>query len=219
LNFRGNMLTGPLPLHLLGYPTAADDHDDFHRFFGPPKRGESGGEGGSGHGGGGGGGCGEAAADGEADEDVGAAAGGGGGASPVRSPSLSLASLGSLVSSSSVEDDLDAAASKKEAKKQDALRKFPSLTLIDISSNNLTGPLPFFLPPFQNKLAAAHAHAEKESLRLTGKPLKKLRHPPVSTGLRFLDLSDNALSGCLPWGLGGLLALKELNLGGNRLTG
>ena len=100
----------------------------------------------------------------------------------------------------------------------------PALTVIntlDLSDNELTGPVPTLggssgptelLDLSNNRLTGTIPDAW--GTQLTGSPLTiKLR------GLQRLRLAGNQLTGQIPASLGNMIALTELDLGGNRISG
>lgn len=116
----------------------------------------------------------------------------------------------------------------------DSMRNLTALTGLELSGNELGGPIPPFLSQLtllrflsldSNELSGpipANFFAKPDlvelylgSNRLTGEI------PPVGamTSLQTLHIQSNQLTGPLPPDLGSLTKLKDLNLSGNRLTG
>ena len=100
----------------------------------------------------------------------------------------------------------------------------PALTVIntlDLSDNQLTGPVPTFggssgptelLDLSNNQLTGSIPDAW--GIQFTGSP------PTIKLGgLKRLRLAGNQLTGQIPAGLGNMIALTELDLGGNMISG
>ncbi|CAI0454428.1 unnamed protein product [Linum tenue] len=83
---------------------------------------------------------------------------------------------------------------------------------IDLSSNLLTGPLPFISPSYNG----TGPFFETALIMIKG---KLSEYGSILKLVRSIDLSENKLSGEIPWGMTRLEGLQSLNLSGNLLTG
>ncbi|KAF9671004.1 hypothetical protein SADUNF_Sadunf12G0001700 [Salix dunnii] len=112
---------------------------------------------------------------------------------------------------------------------------FPKLRIFDISSNNLSGPLP---TEYLSRLEALMAYDKKSaymiggnysgyaysySIRVAWKGFEIKGQIPLSLGMLFnlesLDLSSNLLTGRIPQQLASITFLAVLNLSHNQLEG
>jgi Leucine-rich repeat (LRR) protein len=105
---------------------------------------------------------------------------------------------------------------------------FSKLQILDISENNLRGPLPeeFFnsLEGMMNidqdmiYLTTRYYSGYNYSLKMTWKGLE-VEFVKIQSILRVLDLSNNSFTGEIPKPIGKLKGLQQLNLSHNSLTG
>jgi hypothetical protein len=105
---------------------------------------------------------------------------------------------------------------------------FSKLQILDISENNLSGPLPeeFFngLEGMMNVdqdmiyMTAKNSSGYTYSIKMTWKGLE-IEFVKIQSILRVLDLSKNSFTGEIPKPIGKLKGLQQLNLSHNFLTG
>ncbi|TVU47254.1 hypothetical protein EJB05_06847 [Eragrostis curvula] len=106
------------------------------------------------------------------------------------------------------------------------LATYPELIAIDFSLNQLHGPLPgnlftsvalTYLNLSSNSFSGTLPLSNPGTKNSTSIALSIL--PVQTSNLSSVDLSNNSLSGSLPWGIGDLSALTLLNLRQNNFTG
>ncbi|KAJ6887792.1 hypothetical protein NC652_028931 [Populus alba x Populus x berolinensis] len=103
---------------------------------------------------------------------------------------------------------------------------FSKLHILDISENNLSGPLPeeFFnglegmMNVVDQDMIYMNASGYTYSIKMTWKGLE-IEFVKIQSMLRILDLSGNSFTGEIPKPIGKLKGLQQLNLSHNFLTG
>ncbi|KAJ6881353.1 receptor-like protein Cf-9 [Populus alba x Populus x berolinensis] len=103
---------------------------------------------------------------------------------------------------------------------------FPKLQILDVSENNLSGPLPeeFFnglegmMNVVDQDMIYMNASGYTYSIKMTWKGLE-IEFVKIQSMLRILDLSGNSFTGEIPKPIGKLKGLQQLNLSHNFLTG
>ncbi|KAJ6881355.1 hypothetical protein NC651_028046 [Populus alba x Populus x berolinensis] len=103
---------------------------------------------------------------------------------------------------------------------------FPKLQILDVSENNLSGPLPeeFFnglegmMNVVDQDMIYMNASGYTYSIKMTWKGLE-IEFVKIHSMLRILDLSGNSFTGEIPKPIGKLKGLQQLNLSNNFLTG
>nr|AMM43089.1 LRR-RLK [Vernicia montana] len=104
---------------------------------------------------------------------------------------------------------------------------FPKLRVCDLSNNNLSGPLPTnYFDNFEGMIkidqnmkymgAKNFSYDYSVALTLKGLEIKLVR---IQTIFTTIDLSSNKFTGDIPWSIGKLKSLKQLNLSHNCLSG
>ncbi|XP_024376899.1 protein STRUBBELIG-RECEPTOR FAMILY 8 isoform X1 [Physcomitrium patens] len=88
----------------------------------------------------------------------------------------------------------------------------PKLTELDLSYNQLTGSFPYLIINIPT-LTSIKLNNNKLSGTLDGQVFSKL------TNLITLDISNNAITGPIPEGMGDMVSLRFLNMQNNKLTG